>query len=161
MSSSTGSNSCFAERRTIMEFGDRKHQVSRAKTVPDTQGATSGETLGTGAPKRAAGVDLPAPMADNRTNLPEYEKIVLHQAAEAAASWFRQGSRDPFVDLYLYFRPSSPGAVGQLHVGPDAPEGFELADPRRIHGNQTELQACHWIAGVSRRLPILDPMMGR
>lgn len=84
----------------------------------------------------------------------EIERWLWDQAQAAAELWNREQRRDMFASLYLYHKP------GNLTVcGNTVPDGFELADGRRLCPSGTIEQIRNRIYEVSRRLPILTPEM--
>lgn len=94
-------------------------------------------------------------MAAIQTARFDYERWVSERVAAATQEWTTQQFRDEWLHLHLYYRPSTPELAGDLRVCESAPEGYMLADGRRLSPAWTEQQVRYHIADISRRLPIL------
>ncbi len=69
--------------------------------------------------------------------------------------WYRAQCREPYASYFLYFKPSAGKVPGEVCLATAPPDGFQLADPRRISPAWTMEQAQRFITEVSQRLPIL------
>jgi len=65
------------------------------------------------------------------------------------SQWFPMQSREPYASLYLWFKR------GQLVVAEKKPDGFELADPRRINPGGTVEQNHNLFREALGRVPCL------
>lgn len=71
------------------------------------------------------------------------------------SGWFRRQLENPCGAYFLYFRPSVGEIAGELRIETEAPDGFQLADNRRISPGWTTDRARRHIYDVWRTLPIL------
>jgi hypothetical protein len=72
------------------------------------------------------------------------------QCEQASVEWLRLQSCNLYGAYYLYYQ------VGALKISSAAtPDGFTLADSRRLGPSGDRLQIKAFIASVARRLPIL------
>lgn len=69
--------------------------------------------------------------------------------------WFRRQVANPFDAYYLYFKPAVGEIAGEIRIETDAPEGFELADNRRIAPGGTTDSVRRHVYDVWRTLPML------
>jgi hypothetical protein len=86
----------------------------------------------------------------------EYKKQLSEMVETVAANvWKHYMQTGGLGSWYLFYaKPPALGEWGQLHVGFDAPAGYELADPSAIPP-RNQGQIFNWIMERVRRLPIL------
>ena len=75
--------------------------------------------------------------------------------SELVKGWFSRQMRNPFGAFYLYFRPAEGESAGEIRIEEQAPDGFQIADGRRIAPGWTIERARCYIWDVWRTLPIL------
>ena len=96
--------------------------------------------------------------------LANYEQTIrdmVNQCAENGISTAQQMANiGRFEPMYLYFKPSTESADGELVLIPDtdsAPNGFELATGEGLRCNVPFNEYFRWIKARVNRLPILCP----
>ena len=72
-----------------------------------------------------------------------------------ANEWFKAQCQDACSALYLYFKRSNGAIPGDIKIAVEAPEGYELADQRRISPAWTAGQAENFVQSVYQHLPVL------
>jgi hypothetical protein len=87
-------------------------------------------------------------MRQTETRLKPFD-FVHEIATRESNSWYLSQVRDPYGAYYLYYKP------GDAIVATECPDGYKLADPRRISpGWTTEKTKIHLI-DILRRTPFL------
>jgi hypothetical protein len=85
----------------------------------------------------------------------DIETNLWEMAKEASDDWFRKQTRNEFCAYYLYFTPSTETEWGSLAIAEKTPEGYQLADPRRLYPGWSRTQVKNHIRGILQHLPIL------
>ncbi len=76
-------------------------------------------------------------------------------SSELAREWFADQLINTFDHYHLYYQPSNGQRPGQLIVATQEPEGFQLADARRLSPGWTVENAQAFIREAMNSLPIL------
>lgn len=76
-------------------------------------------------------------------------------SGQLAREWFDAHCRNTSAHYHLYYRPSNAQTPGQLIVDVEEPEGFQLADARRLSPAWTVENAQAFIRQAMSGLPIL------
>ena len=76
-------------------------------------------------------------------------------ARESSEEWYKKQCRNEFGAYHLYFTPSTETEWGSLAIAENAPEGYQLADPRRLSPAWTREQVKRHIRDILQRLPVL------
>lgn len=85
----------------------------------------------------------------------DIETNLWEMAKEASEDWFKKQCRNEFGTYYLYFKPGTETGWGTLAVAENAPEGYQLADPRRLSPAWTRTQVKRHIRDILQTLPVL------
>ena len=87
--------------------------------------------------------------------LQEIEEWLWKEANREALSWFTIMCENNYAEMYLYYKPSGEGIMGELKISENQPAGFKLAPIGRLHCGLTKDQVKIIIQDISRKLPIL------